>query len=250
MVERHRIRALEERALNAWPARQTVFHDGWVFRLSDGYTKRANSANALTPQGDFSRVRVAAELLYARHSLPTIFRLTPLAPDGADKALDDLGYEHLDPTIVMTLDMSGDIDGDANGEPDIAISAIPTPEWCAGFAAAHNIAPGARQSHDRIVSSIAPLAAFATIARAGRPVGYGIAVTDNRMMGLFDIVVIEGARNAGVGRTLTRALLRWGRSQGAAGAYLQVTTKNTIAHTLYSQLGFKDVYRYHYRRRM
>ena len=43
------VRALEERAFNAWPAHQTVFHRGWVFRLSGGYTKRANSVNALVP---------------------------------------------------------------------------------------------------------------------------------------------------------------------------------------------------------
>ena len=43
------VRALEERAFNAWPAHQTVFHRGWVLRLSGGYTKRANSVNALVP---------------------------------------------------------------------------------------------------------------------------------------------------------------------------------------------------------
>ncbi|MBT5667668.1 MAG: GNAT family N-acetyltransferase, partial [Rhodospirillaceae bacterium] len=177
MVDRPGIRALEERALNAWPARQTIFQDGWVFRLSDGYTKRANSANALTPQGDFSAVRAAAESLYARHSLPTIFRLTPLAPADADGALEEAGYEHLDATIVMTRDMGSDETDDQN----VAISSVPTPEWCAGFAAAHQIAPDARRLHDRIISSIAPPAAFATITEAGAGVGYGIAVTDNGM---------------------------------------------------------------------
>ena len=74
------IRLLEERGFNAWPARRTVFHDGWIFRLSDGLTKRANSVNALdgTPLTD--GVRHAAEACFRRHGLPPIFRLSPLAP--------------------------------------------------------------------------------------------------------------------------------------------------------------------------
>src|SRR3989344_2454073 len=81
------IRALEERAFNAWPARQTVFHRGWVFRLSGGYTKRANSVNALLPGAPFDGVREAAAVLYARHGLPAVFRISPLAPPPADPAL-------------------------------------------------------------------------------------------------------------------------------------------------------------------
>ena len=38
---------LEERGFNAWPAPRNVYFGGWVFRLGGGYTKRANSANAL-----------------------------------------------------------------------------------------------------------------------------------------------------------------------------------------------------------
>lgn len=71
------VRALEERAFNAWPAHQTVFHRGWVFRLSGGYTKRANSVNALVPGAPFDGVREAAAALYARHGLPAVFRISP-----------------------------------------------------------------------------------------------------------------------------------------------------------------------------
>jgi ribosomal protein S18 acetylase RimI-like enzyme len=244
MINRSGIHALEERALNAWPARQSVFQNGWVFRLSGGYTKRANSANALTPQGDFSAVLAAAESLYARHSLPTVFRLTPLAPADADRALEEAGYEFLDATIVMTCEIGSDETDDQN----VAISPVPTPQWCAGFAGAQQIAPEARGMHDSIVSKIAPPTAFATITDGGAPVGYAIAVTDNGMTGLFDIVVPAAKRGRGLGRRLTKALLGWGRSQGAAHAYLQVTVENTSAQALYRGLGFVDAYRYHYRR--
>ncbi len=43
------IRTLERRAFAAWPALDTVEHDGWALRTANGYTKRANSANAVEP---------------------------------------------------------------------------------------------------------------------------------------------------------------------------------------------------------
>lgn len=93
--------SLEERGFNAWPARRTVFVDGWLCRLNDGFTKRANSVNAWCPGADFGEVRQAAEALYRRHGLPCVFRLSPLAPAGADAALAQAGYRLFDPSRVM-----------------------------------------------------------------------------------------------------------------------------------------------------
>ena len=141
------VRALEERSFNAWPARQTVFFNGWLFRLAGGYTKRANSVNATNPGASFEGVRGAAETLYKRHGLPAVFRLSPLASPEADK----------------------------------------------------------------------------------------------------DIVVDPTKRRRGHGRALTRALMCWGRDEGARSAYLQVREQNEPARRLYAELGFEDLYRYHYR---
>ena len=43
------IRLLEELSLSALPALETTFLDGWVLRLSDNFTRRANSINPLYP---------------------------------------------------------------------------------------------------------------------------------------------------------------------------------------------------------
>ena len=78
------VRTLEECAFNAWPAQRIATCNGWVLRLSEGYTKRANSANALCPSGSFADTRKLAERFYARHGQPAIFRLSPLAGPAAD----------------------------------------------------------------------------------------------------------------------------------------------------------------------
>ena len=242
MTDDNHVRALEERGFNAWPARQTLFVGGWVLRLSDGLTKRANSANALCPAAPFPEVMRVAEEIYARHGLPTIFRLSPLAGAEADRTLEDAGYRIIDPSLVLTTAIS-----EAPVTADVRISAAPTKAWLEGFAAANAIPPDRRPLHDRIVGAIALPTGFATLYDDGRAIGFGIGVYDRGMVGLFDIIVAPAARRRGAGTELTRALLNWGRSMGARQAYLQVIGDNAPARALYGKLGFGEAYRYHYR---
>jgi hypothetical protein len=48
------IRDLESKAFKAWPATETQANFGWVQRFAGGYTKRANSINAIEPKPDFT----------------------------------------------------------------------------------------------------------------------------------------------------------------------------------------------------
>ena len=42
------IQTIEELSLNALPCLQQILDDGWVLRLAEGYTKRANSVTPLS----------------------------------------------------------------------------------------------------------------------------------------------------------------------------------------------------------
>jgi N-acetylglutamate synthase len=243
-----RIRALEEYAFNAWPARESKTCDGWVFRCADGYTKRANSANAVAPTGAFSEVQTAAAAFFEARRQPVIFRLTPLAQHEADATLEAAGYTPLDPSLVMNLPLDEmNMAGTKGHVSDIRIDPAPSAAWRDGFSAANGVSSTRRLLHDNILESIRPQAGFATFYVSGAPVGYGLAVTENGVTGLFDIVVSIAARGRGVGRALTLALLQWGRNAGANEAYLQVMADNTVARNLYESLGFTEAYRYHYR---
>ena len=237
-----RVQELEELALNAWPAGQSVLFGGWVFRLSGGFTKRANSANAIHPTAPFEDVRAAAETLYARHSLPAIFRVSPLAGAEADRDLERAGYQVFDPSLVMTapLEQSG-----LGAEVDI--TEAPTGPWLDGIAAANAVTEGQRKSHDLMVSLIPMQTAFGTLRHGGEAVGFGLAVREGDYVGLFDIVVSPAARGRGRGLALTEALLGWGLGAGASQAYLQVRADNEAACRLNTRLGFRCAYRYHYR---
>ena len=250
--------ALEERGFSAWPAPQNVYFGGWVFRLGGGYSKRANSANALgdrqdmrsdsinawTPKRDFSEVRAEAERLYDSKGLPTVFRLTPIAGADTDLALANAGYRALDPHSVMTTTL-----GSFAPAADVRLDPGPTPAWLNGVTAANGVAPSHRAIHDMIIKSIALPAAFATWVLDERASGFGMAVLDRGAVGLFDIVVQPQARGRGGGRKLTQALMAWGRQTGATTAYLQVVDANAVARRMYQGFGFADAYKYHYRRR-
>ncbi|GKT14783.1 GNAT family N-acetyltransferase [Acidovorax sp. SUPP2522] len=237
------VRALEERAFNAWPARQTVFHQGWVFRLSGGFTKRANSINALEPGMPFDGVREATQAIYASQGLRPVFRISPLVSASAEQSLQDAGYALFEPTWVMQAPL---LEG-APPQPSVEIAQAPTAEWLDGFAAANGVAAAHHATHHAMVQSIALPCAFATVRQHGHAVGFGVGVRERGAVGLFDIVVAPGHRGQGHGRALVQALMQWGQAGGAGSAYLQVRGENATARRLYATLEFTDTYRYHYR---
>ena len=237
------VRALEERALNAWPALQTVLFEGWVVRFSDGYTKRANSACTLgAPCAPLPEAGEAIEALYERNGRRPIFRLSALARDSDAEWLERRGYARIEPTAVMTADCGRGKPVD----PDIVLTETPGEAWLAGFAAGNRYGPAVRPTLERMLAAIRPRALFATLSRAGRPCGYGLAVIERGRVGLFDILVEEHARGQGLGRRLVRGMLDAGAQAGAQGAYLQVLETNAAAIALYRSLGFTKAYGYEY----
>jgi ribosomal protein S18 acetylase RimI-like enzyme len=238
------VREIEEHLMNAWPSLRTLACGGWIFRQAGGYTKRANSANALASRGDFAPILESARKFYGSFGCPTIFRLTPLAGPEPDRILADLGFETVDETLVMKAAISKGLEPDAGFSIDMAC----TEEWERGYAAAHEQDTAQRRGHRAILKSIAPLpTAFATIRNEGRPVAFGLGVVERGRLGLFDIVTSPGERRRGSARSLVGGLLQWGLSQGAETAWLSVIHANANAIALYRQYGFAESYRYHYR---
>ncbi|MGE3914378.1 MAG: GNAT family N-acetyltransferase [Hyphomicrobiaceae bacterium] len=238
------VRELEERAFNAWPALQTLLCGGWVIRLSEGYTKRANSINAWQPAHSLPDILAHAGPIYAARGLPCIVRLTPLASPGDDAFLAARGFTAADETLVMTAALSAQ---PRPADPSIVVEHVPAPAWLDGFAAANAVPAGRRAVHDRMVGNVPPPAAFARLEQDGRTLAWGLAVVERGMAGLFDIVTLPGARRQGLGRRLVEGLLAWSGEQGASQAYLQVVAANEPAIALYRRLGFTEAYRYHYR---
>ncbi|MGE0420772.1 MAG: GNAT family N-acetyltransferase [Reyranellaceae bacterium] len=242
---------LEHLAFNAWPALRVVVQGNWLLRFADGYTKRANSINALsrerdTPEAELERRIDAAEALYRRQGVASTFKLSPLMDPALDAVLAARGYTHLDETLMMVADLTQG--PGAVGMPSgVAVDLERGPVWSRAYSGFNNV-PAARQSiHDRMLDSLVPVGGFALATEQGTPVAAGLGVHEGEHVGLFDIVADPARRRAGHGRRVVEGIMAWGRARGATRAYLMVVAANAPAIALYERLGYREAYRSHYR---
>jgi hypothetical protein len=133
------VRRLEGLAFRGWPALECLDVAGWHLRLSGGYTKRANSINAL---GSYLSTSIAAlEAPYQQRSLPPVWRLTPLAPPAIAGLLEARGYRAIDRSHLQVCSLHDSFAAD----PAVAILPASTPDWIAAFAAHSPVRPEHRE---------------------------------------------------------------------------------------------------------
>ncbi len=237
-------RRIEEAALRAWPAAQQLLYDGWVARLSDGYTKRANSASLLYPQTGVRNLESIdrIEALYRSQQLPVIFRLLSFtSPPELDPWLETRGYREVDGTLVMTADVSPHVG------LDLAVQDLEIEQGIAAHARMNNLSDAILPGHRRILERIPSGLAFAGLFEDDELVACGLSVQDSELVGLFDIVTDPAHRRKGHGARLVRGMIAQAANRGAQIAYLQVVMTNEPAISLYRTLGFTEAYRYTYR---
>lgn len=238
------VRGLEERCLNAWPALRTLAVDGWVVRLSDGHTRRANSATPLYSGERPLAERVdTVEALFRAAGLTPVVRVTPLA--GADVApeLARRGWVEDDPSGGFFAPAPPPA-WSAPSRARLRLEDRLSEDWLVGVMAFYGHGARGAAALRRMLPLIAPPHVYATLLLDGRPVAFGLAVAERGMVGLYDLVVDPAARGQGLGRALVEALWRWGAERGAGAAYLQVRVANPTARALYASLGLREVYRY------
>jgi N-acetylglutamate synthase len=235
------VRRLEELAFRGWPALESLDRDGWRLRFAGGYTKRANSINAL--RQDASTEIEALEAPYRRRGQSPIWRLSPLAPPAMDGLLAARGYRAIERSLMQRCPLHEGFKAD----PEVTIHPAPTPAWIAAFRTHSPVRPEHRASMERMLAAIAAPAGFAFVEKEGRPMAMAIGAVEGDHMGLFDVLVMPEARRQGLARRVTESLYAWAWGRGARFAYLQVVSTNAAAMPLYEAQGFRTVYAYEYR---
>lgn len=240
------VRRFEAAGFRAWPA-ATVHYDGtWVTRLTAGHqAKRLNSVNPLDPH-DVSQIedRIArASRRFDSYGRRLTFRMSPLGGERLSSHFDSLGWSRYAESLVMAMPLH---DETVAGVMD----QIPLRDIGRFVSAAIRISgadPATRAGLSEVIGSIEPTAGLFLQEADGQEVAAGICVHDGELAGLFEIATHPSARGQGHGRRLVMAALRWARARGAGYAWLQVEADNVPAISLYRQLGFIEIYRYHYR---
>ena len=237
------VRRLEELAFAGWPALESRDAAGWRLRFSGGYTKRANSINALGQDAQIDgKTLDGLEAAYReRHQRP-VWRLTPLAPPAMADLLTRRGHRPIERSLLQVCPLQPGF----AASPEVEIQPAPSAAWIEAFCTHSPVRPEHRDAMRRMLASIAAPAGFAFVEEAGQPMAMAIGAVQDDHMGLFDVLVMPHARRRGLARKVTGSLYAWAWRNGARFAYLQVVATNEAAMPLYAAQGFRTVYDYEY----
>lgn len=252
----------ETLSFNTHPCLIEEAYDGWLLRFAEGYTKRANSVNAI---GE-SIIPLAEKITYceekyAEKKLPIVFKITPMATE-MDALLEKRGYSSVDKTNVMTVDLTEKgktvaksneynkrkaTDTSGLGDITVTIEEKFTEAWQYYYFTFNKVSPASVPTAKKMQAKITNQVLCTTVYADKKAVACGLGVLEQGYVGLLDIVVKEEYRGCGFGKVLCQAILKRAKEQGATVGYLQVVDSNEIAKKLYHSLGFEDVYSYWYR---
>jgi N-acetylglutamate synthase len=253
----------ETMQMRAWPAEREEWMGSWRLRFSRGFSNRSNSA---TPLGGTARPadprRVEdMEAVYREASIAPCFRLRD-DPEclALDRFLDDRGYPVLHPTLVKTAILKEALFRLEDRCAPPSSSALAFHDgfddgWIQAYAAL-NGRPGDTAEYARTLKNVRVRARTALILEDGVPAAAGSAIHDasgsieraGSWVGLYDLAVAPSLRGKGFGKDILAALLRDSIGLGMERGYLAVMEGNLPALGLYGKAGFKDLYRYWYRK--
>jgi ribosomal protein S18 acetylase RimI-like enzyme len=239
---------IEELSMNAWPSIQTILYDGWIIRMAGGYTKRANSINLLYKSAINLEEKIDyCEKLYSQNNLPAIYKLVEC---DEHKIIDDklaaLNYEKLDITSVQICDNFKTPGKNFSG---IIIDDNFTGEWIDGLIECNNIKSEYLETLKTMLKNTIGKKIIIAKKIHNEIIACGYGVIENGFVGIFDIVVKENRRGNGHGREIVQTILSEAGKAGIEKSYLQVVNNNTIAKNLYGTLGYKEIYKYWYRKK-
>ncbi|HEV2674014.1 MAG TPA: GNAT family N-acetyltransferase [Aliidongia sp.] len=250
MNDRLLIRTIEEAAFGAWPSLAQLLDDGWVLRFADGHTKRANSVNPTYPSYGDVDVKIArAEGWFRDRGLPAIFRVTPLAePTDLDARLAARGYESFETSRALhNPALRAVVPTDLPASMTLRIDPRPDQGWLDAYLALTPLDAGKTLALRRMLDLIVPTARFGWLHEAGRPLAAAFVVVQGGLMGTYDVVTAPEARRRGLMRALLGQLNNAAIEAGAVSAAIFVVATNEPAGALYEGLGYRELYRYHYR---
>lgn len=240
------IRQFEAAGFRAWPATSVHYDGTWAVRLTASHpSRRLNSVNPLDP-GDDRRIEERIERLsrhFRAYGRPFTFRISPLSAPKISEYLDAHKWRCLTPALVVRLKLDERV-------VDEAMHQIPLKDLNRFVTAAfqvHGYDEALRPGFTEVVSSIKPQAGLFILEQGDVPVSTTICAHDGRLAGLFEVATAQGERGKGFARRMLLSALKWAYSRGAQQAWLQVEEDNDAALHLYRSLGFKEIYRYHYR---
>jgi predicted GNAT family N-acyltransferase len=221
--------------------------DGWILRMANAYTKRANSVNPIYSfENNLEEKIQYCEHLYKENNLPVIFKIIDCEEHKMiDKKLEELHYDKIDVTSVQIYN---GIKSVIHNKEQIFIDTEFSENWKNCFYSCNNVKDiKLMKTIEHMLGNIRHKIISIYKKEKGSFAGCGYGVIEKGFVGLFDIIVKEEFRGKGYGKEIVETLLSAAKELGATDAYLSVVNNNLIAKNMYEKIGFKETYKYWYR---
>ncbi|MET8626072.1 GNAT family N-acetyltransferase [Kitasatospora sp. NPDC004669] len=234
---------LQRIAARGWPGVEQEALGEWTLRAAAGFTRRANSVQALGDPGlPLPRALAAVRDWYAARGLPALVEVaTPGTTDDLRALLGPLRS----PTLVRTAPLAG-VARAGSGHDRVRLSRTADAQWMSLYGRLGED-PAVREAARRVLHG-GPSVWFATVpgAPGQPPLAIGRCVIDGPWACFGAIEVQPYARRAGLATAVMAVLAARAAEEGASGAYLQVEAGDDGAIALYDGLGFTTSHTYHY----
>lgn len=244
-------RELSAVAARAWPATDRAELGEWVFRAAGGFTRRANSALPLGDPGmPLSEALERVRDWYGARDL-TPYLQTTTGADGEGEQLGAVLAQHgwrvdttaemwiagLAPVADRALERAAERQGGVE-VGDVRLERTLSPEWLRGYTRVSSAGPEAAAVLGGGPENGALWFASVPGAAGEPPAAVGRLVVEGRWAGFTALETAVPHRRTGLACVVMAALASQALEDGASAAYLQVTTDNEEARSLYDGLGF------------
>lgn len=242
-------RKIEELSLNAWPAINTSIYDGWLIRLSNGYSNRSNAVIPLYKSSINLHDKIEyCEDIYIKNKLIPTFKLYDYDEfNDLDDILASKNYASLYETSVQIAEIK---EIDLEGIDGLEINYGYSDRWANEYILSRDITHGETVKNMKLIlKAIVDESVFITYRYKNSAIGFGYGVFSRGHIGLNNIYVLPECRGRGIGKIIINGIFREAQKNGIDKAFLQVMKDNGSAMRLYSKMGFKEEYTYWYRKK-
>jgi ribosomal protein S18 acetylase RimI-like enzyme len=241
---------IEDACLKAWPALHETIVDGWLLRFAKGLTRRANSANPLRVARDESDALISTlETEYRKQKLPVYFRIPSIIGPTMPNGLARRGYKPEGESLVLYAGAQDTLVPTDAVRAEAAITDRPNEEWLSAIALLQEHSAQTNAVYRQIIDSIKVPAAFAALRQEGRIVSLAFGAIHDNLLCIESVVTDQACRGRGLARRMLGALIAYAQPK-MAGICLQVQADNAAGLRLYSGFGLRELYRYHYQRKL
>ncbi|MHA1441448.1 MAG: GNAT family N-acetyltransferase [Candidatus Heimdallarchaeota archaeon] len=237
-------------ATNNWPAKDLILMNGWILRVSEGITRRANSVLPLRYKGtnldeDIDKV----EKIYTDSKLPTVFQISDYyAPDNLHEKLLKRKYKTIAESFYLSIPFHRLRNITENPDVSYECHEEQSDEFFDAMRKTSNITTERFEGLKLIIDRILPpsRAFFLIRKRNNIVIGYALGVAEMRKVGIYNLYIHKDYRRMGLAQNLHLKMKEWGIRKGADGFHLCVQGDNAGAIDFYKKVGFKEMFKYRY----